>query len=181
MKTFFSLTTIALIWFFLGFDTTAIIPEIPDAKNSIDPYSLKTSLTFEENHGQFRKDIRFVSRSGNLKSIFRFGRPQIQAEDSILSLEVTDAVQVEPVGLDLLEARSHYFLGRDPRKWLTDIPHFDRIRYPSILPGVDMEFYGSGDQLEFDFVLDPGVHPDSISFQFSHKLNWRWIDSYLEA
>ncbi len=41
-------------------------------------------------------------------------------------------------------------------------PHYRRVRYTSIYPGIDLIFYGSNGKLEFDFVLSPGASVSDI-------------------
>jgi hypothetical protein len=54
-------------------------------------------------------------------------------------------------GLEPLAGVSNYFVGRDPARWLTRVPHFARVRYASIYNGVDVDFYGNRRRLEYDF------------------------------
>ena len=69
-------------------------------------------------------------------------------------------------GLDRLPTRANYFIGNDPSKWHTNIPTFARVICESVYPGVDMIYYGSQRQLEYDFVVAPGADPDSIRLRF---------------
>ncbi len=44
---------------------------------------------------------------------------------------------------------------------------YGRVRYESVLPGVDVEYYGTeGRELEYDFVLSPGVEIGSVIAEF---------------
>ena len=65
-------------------------------------------------------------------------------------------------GLDRLPGRSHYFLGNDPERWRRDIPHYAKVKMDSVYPGIDLVFYGTGRQLECDFLLAPGADPSGI-------------------
>ena len=42
------------------------------------------------------------------------------------------------VGLDELPGKSNYFIGNDPKKWRTSIPHFAKVKYQDVYPGVDL-------------------------------------------
>ena len=57
---------------------------------------------------------------------------------------------------------SNYFLGNDPAKWHTNVPHFGTVRIGDAYPGVDLVFYGNPQQLEYDFQVAPGANPDEI-------------------
>ena len=65
-----------------------------------------------------------------------------------------------------LAARSHYLRGRDPRNWRTGVPHYGRVRYTEVYPGIDVEYYGTASAFEFDFIVTPAADPDQIRLQF---------------
>lgn len=60
-----------------------------------------------------------------------------------------------------------YWIGRDPSKWILDLPKYAKVRYHEVWPGVDVVFYGNGHQLEYDFVVAPGADPSAIQLKFS--------------
>ncbi len=69
-------------------------------------------------------------------------------------------------GGDRLPGISNYFIGNDPRKWQTHIPHYAKVRYRDVYPGVDLVYYGNPDQLEYDVVVAPAVDPQSFLMAF---------------
>ncbi|HEX7176663.1 MAG TPA: SBBP repeat-containing protein [Pyrinomonadaceae bacterium] len=69
-------------------------------------------------------------------------------------------------GAEELAGRVNYFNGNDPAKWRTDVPTFGRVRYPEVYPGIDVVYYGNQRQLEYDFVVAPGVDARSIALEF---------------
>ena len=77
---------------------------------------------------------------------------------------------------DLLCTRSNYLIGNDPQKWRTDVPHYGRVQYRNVYPGVDLTFYGNQGQLEYDFIVAPGAHPRAINLSFEGAEEMR-IDS----
>ena len=64
--------------------------------------------------------------------------------------------------LDRLPGSRNYFIGRDPRKWRTDVPTYARVHYRDVYPGIDLVYYGNQHQLEYDFVVAPGTDPGAI-------------------
>lgn len=66
------------------------------------------------------------------------------------------------VGADLRPGISNYFIGNDPAKWRTNIPHFGTVKTAGAYPGIDLVFYGNPQQLEYDFRVAPGADPDVI-------------------
>ncbi|MBK9132692.1 MAG: hypothetical protein IPM20_13810 [Gammaproteobacteria bacterium] len=65
-------------------------------------------------------------------------------------------------GTDLLPGRSHYYPGNDPAAWRVNVPHYARVTYASVYPGIDMAWHGEQGGLEFDFIVAPGADPAPI-------------------
>jgi hypothetical protein len=68
-------------------------------------------------------------------------------------------------GLQELSGKSNYFLGKDPGKWRTNVPTFAKVSYQDIYPGIGLVYYGNSarpDELEYDFVVAPGIDPRAI-------------------
>ena len=63
--------------------------------------------------------------------------------------------------------RTHYLIGSDPSKWVTNVAHYQRVRYRGVYPGIDLVYYGKQQELEYDFVLAPGADPSRIRFALS--------------
>lgn len=70
------------------------------------------------------------------------------------------------MGVELLPGKSSYFFGKDPSKWRTGVSSYAKVRYPNVWPGVDVIYYGNSRQLEYDFVLKPGVDVSKINLNF---------------
>ncbi len=64
------------------------------------------------------------------------------------------------------KARSHYYLGSTPDRWIRDVPHVSDVRYRHIYPGVDVVYRIEHGDLRYDFELEPGVDPSSIRLAF---------------
>lgn len=68
------------------------------------------------------------------------------------------------IGEQELPGKSNYFRGNNPAQWRTGLANFARIRYRRLWPGIDLVFYGNGEHLEHDFVVEPGASPQQIAF-----------------
>jgi len=66
-------------------------------------------------------------------------------------------------GLDELPSKSNYFLGKDPKKWRTNVPNYAKVKHQDVYPGVDLVYYGNQGRLEYDFVVAPGADPKAIT------------------
>jgi hypothetical protein len=69
-------------------------------------------------------------------------------------------------GLEPLPGKVNYFIGRDPKGWLRDIPTYGRVRYQDLYPGVDVVWYGNQGRLEYDLLVQPGADADRIAMRF---------------
>ncbi len=134
-------------------------------------------LSFEPNVGDSNPEVKFLSR-GQGYSLFltahravlqvRTQSPKASAppEFRAVSLEVLDAnPQPQILASDRLPGVSNYLLGSNPAQWLTGVPHFARVHYRGIYPGVDLVYYGRQQQLEYDFVVAPKADPSRIRLQ----------------
>jgi hypothetical protein len=74
-------------------------------------------------------------------------------------------------GLDELEGKVSYFIGSEPENWHTNIPTFGRVQYRGVYEGVDMVYYGNQQQLEYDFVVQPGADYQQIALAFEGANN----------
>jgi hypothetical protein len=59
---------------------------------------------------------------------------------------------------------SNYYRGEQR---LEGIRHYARVRASEVLPGIDMVYYGTESQLEYDFIVSPGADPSSIRVRFA--------------
>jgi hypothetical protein len=55
-----------------------------------------------------------------------------------------------------------YYVGSNPKEWLTKISSYGRIRYHHIYPGIDLVFSRNRGQLAYELRLAPGADPNSI-------------------
>jgi len=76
-------------------------------------------------------------------------------------------------GVEELPGKSNYFLGKDPRKWRTNVPTYGKVKYAGVYPGVDLVYYGNQGQLEYDFIVAPGANPRAValSIEGAKRLN----------
>jgi Beta-propeller repeat len=64
--------------------------------------------------------------------------------------------------LDAQPGKASYFQGNDPKLWAAGLPTYARVRYRNLYPGIDLIFYSSNGQLEYDFVVASGADPGKI-------------------
>lgn len=136
------------------------------------------SLHFERNDGQLDARVKFLARGrdytlfltpaaavlGTTVAPGPGSAPvEVVLEQRLVGAEAAPAL----VGLDLLPGRSHYFIGREPARWQRDIPHYRRVKYVGVYPGIDLIYYGAEGTLEYDFVVAPGADWTAIRLSFA--------------
>jgi hypothetical protein len=131
-------------------------------------------LRFEANQGQMGPAVRYSAHAGgydlfltkNGPSLaFRTAGPVPQSrrvDISLLNSNRAPAIEA----LDRFQTRTDFFRG-NRADWRTNVPSYSRVRYRAVYPGVDVVYYGNQNQLEYDFVLQPGADPNAIRMKFS--------------
>jgi hypothetical protein len=136
----------------------------PDVRRQWEIAYGKLPLHFEANQGQTESAVKFLARGKGYGVFLRpaevmlnVRKPSIaegrrQADKAAAPLATkTAAVRIqfmgsqpapEIVGEQPLPGKSHYLLGNDPSGWRTHIPHYARVRYRSVYPGIDVIYYG---------------------------------------
>ena len=69
-------------------------------------------------------------------------------------------------GAGEMEGKVNYLLGEDPARWRSQVSIFARVKVESLYPGVDVVYYGSHQQLEYDFTIAPRADAGAIAFRF---------------
>lgn len=137
---------------------------------------LHSSTSFEPNEGQGPADARFFARGkGYLLELekqgarFNFTKAECLAagvtSDSGCAVEMKllgSSAEAPISGKDRQTAVYNYLPTGDKRSWHTGIPTFREVDYRDLYPGTDLAFYGSGDQLEYDFHLAENSNPKRI-------------------
>ena len=76
-------------------------------------------------------------------------------------------------GLDELPGKSNYIIGKRAENWHTNIPTYRQVARRDIYRGIDVVYYGTQRQLEYDFVVSPGANPGVIQLDFQGAQNLR--------
>ena len=153
-------------------------------------------LNFEPNRGQTDSRVKFLSHAGHHtlwlasdEAVLAVGRrpgehrsSQGGKEKSIHANESAPAVlRMKFVGANANlrvtgEARQqgtvNYLMGKR-EEWKTKIPVYSRVRYSKLYPGIDLVFYGTNRELEYDMVVSPGADPGQIKLGISGAENMR--------
>lgn len=161
-------------------------------KNRTPQQAYATSaLSFEANIGQTDSRVDFIARGSGYSLFLTSAGPTLRMRSPAKGLDDDLAGQQKGLGLDVnpspggvfgmkllgaqsdpsveglkeLPSKSNYFLGQDAGKWRTNVTQYSRVKYHDVYPGVDLVFYGTQGQLEYDFVVAPGANPGAIRLQ----------------
>jgi hypothetical protein len=133
-------------------------------------------LSFEANAGQHDPAVAFSSR-GAAYDLFLTPTEAVFAlpgqaegprgEASVLRMSLIGANPDPAIaGRDALAGKVNYLRGNDREQWQTGVSTYQKVAYDSVYPGVDLVYYGKGQELEYDFVVAPGADPSPIQLHF---------------
>lgn len=152
----------------------------------------QSPMYFEANQGQTDGRVKFLARGSGYSlfltevgATFALQRPRASAPTGT-PRPATGVLQARPAatplmlrmqllganraaqarGLKLLPSKSNYAVGNDPEQWRTGIPHYAKVEYQHVYPGIDLIYYGNQQELEYDFVVAPGANPNRIKLAF---------------
>lgn len=145
-------------------------------------------MTFEPNVGQFDARVRYAGRGAGMTLLLTSGGFAVEAAD-LSSPTATQRIDVVKVrlgwagqsrrrpkdaaefvwrGAQRLKTVSNYFIGRNPREWRTNVPHFARVIGRLNSDGrVGMTVYGTSKGVEYDLRLAPGADATKLRLRFS--------------
>jgi hypothetical protein len=150
-------------------------------------------LYFEANQGQADANVKFLARGsgyslaltaneailalassgGNGETAKRGKGQEPQPLDpnpqpSMVRMQLVGANTTPAItGLAELPGKTNYFVGKEAAQWRTNIPTYAKVKYEQVYPGIDLVYYGNQQQLEYDFLIQPGADPKAIRLAFA--------------
>ena len=160
-------------------------PQNPILPRHVQPSYGKLSLAFEANQGQTDPQVKFLAHGSGYTIFLTAGQMVLDLRPSAVlsnaakssaapaaSPKTTSAViQINMVGAnpnpkvageDLQAGKVNYFIGKDPKKWQTNVAIYKQVRYKDVYPGIDLVYYGNQSRVEHDFVIAPGADPGQV-------------------
>jgi hypothetical protein len=146
-------------------------------------------LTFEKNQGQFPAEVKWTARSSGYEVVFDDESATIVIPDktalhaastrlpgtpALLHIPYS-AVRMKLAGShpwkDISGAEptggvSNYLNRKDLKRSVNHIPQYGRMKVANVYKGIDLIFYTSGGDLEYDFAVAPGADPRQIQVVF---------------
>ncbi len=133
---------------------------------------VRTPVAFVQNAGQESEPARFAVRGPSGSALFgacgveyAVGSPGQRACVTLEFVAPSPSLRLE--GVDRLRARVNYLVGADKAGWKRNIPSYAGVSYREVWPGVDVVFRGSGGNLKYDILAEPGADVESIALRFA--------------
>ena len=153
------------ILFLLLFILSGISTAAPANRAIPSPNLSRVRVSFVQNFGQSSARYRYFLAPQQISAGFRADGVDFEVLNSsgervLFPLQFGTATALEAD--EPLVGRVNHLLGSDVEQWRRNLPTYGRLRYRSVYPGVDLEFYGNPGELEHDFVVKPGADLSEI-------------------
>jgi len=83
-----------------------------------------------------------------------------------VSMRLNKARTVVGRGIEPLPGLTNYISGNDRSQWRAGVRSFAKVEFPNVYDGVNVVYYGTNRQLEYDFAVKPGANPEVITLGF---------------
>ena len=70
--------------------------------------------------------------------------------------------------LETTRHRVNYYKGKNSSTWQLKIAAAKAVLYRNIYPYIDLKVYGTGKQVEYDWIVKPGGNPEKIGFSYEN-------------
>src|SRR5215469_10476512 len=157
-------------------ESRRLLSGIGSGSTTLDAYA-RNPLSFEPNVGQTAPQVQFLSRGPG------YGL-YLTANEAVLSLQQSTSSTNRPTapavltmqlvgakptaasaGLDKLASTTNY-LGATQATTFSAIPNYGQVEYQDVYSGINLTYYGSQQQLEFNFTVAPHADPNQIAMRF---------------
>ena len=135
----------------------------------------KLPLSFEPNLGQFSPEAKFLAHGDGYSLFLTSNEAVLVLRDSSKGKSAVhahpDVLRMQLVGtnpsatfsaIDELPGKANYFIGHNQADWHTNVPMYRKVAEGGVYPGVDLVYYGTQRQIEYDFIVAPGADVASI-------------------
>ncbi|NLH99465.1 MAG: hypothetical protein GX446_08215, partial [Chthonomonadales bacterium] len=175
--------------------TAAVVLLCATASSSPEPAKSKSSgvasygslpMAFEPNKGQADPSVAFLARGSGYAVLLRPTDATIvltrarsretgsksglwssaKVSTSAFRMTLVGASEVAGTGVERLPGTVNHLIGNDPGKWITGIETFRSARFSQVYAGVDVVYYGTNRNLQYDFIVRPGSSPETIRLAF---------------
>jgi hypothetical protein len=135
-------------------------------------------VRFEQNVGQAPREVKYLSRLADVSLYLTDSemvvvpastapKEGVAQAASAVRIRLSSGRTARLTGETRLSSYSNYFIGNDAGRWMKQVPHYERVEWHDVLPGVDVQFHGANGALEFDLELAPGARRDRLEMELT--------------
>ena len=132
----------------------------------------KLPLQFEANQGQSGKAIRFLAHGPGYSLFLKPAEAVFvcsRKTPTVIKMRLVGSNPAAPMtGEEPLSGRVNYLSGSDPKQWVTNVATYQRVKAAGVYKGIDLVYYGTRSQIEYDFVVKPGSNPSAIKLAMAN-------------
>jgi Beta-propeller repeat len=154
-------------------------PEIPGldltaaarSRMAVSPLG-SSAVCFIENRGQFEEGVEFLARmpSGNIlfsprEIVFQLAAAKETLQNFRMEF-IGAATKPKLEALGQTPASFNYLYGNDPRRWVSGVPAYHKIRYHNLYSGIDLLVLGQNDRIKCEYRIRPGGRVEDIRIRY---------------
>ena len=126
-----------------------------------------SSATFELNAGQWDAEALYRFQAASYDAFLARDRLVLALDGAAVAMVFEGGGALAVTADDLDPYVTNYFLGSDPAGWVPSVPHYGRVTYREVYPGIDLALHAApGGDLKYDFLVRPGASPDQVRLRF---------------
>lgn len=70
------------------------------------------------------------------------------------------------------EGYFNFFIGKDNKKWASNVKLFKEVTIKNIYSGIDMRYYYQNENLRYDYIIHPNANPNQIQVTIDGAINY---------
>ncbi len=150
--------------------TSTIAPDAATEAHLSAAYG-QLPLSFEANKGQTDPRVNFLTQGAGYTAFLTPKSAVMELLEgsggNVLSMKIVGAnPSSHVVGLDKQAGVSNYFFGNGSQQAHTSIANYAEVAYKGVYRGINLVYHGDQQQLEYNFVVQPGASPGAIRLAF---------------
>jgi hypothetical protein len=148
----------------LGLVATSILPAAVNDRDAVRMLGA-APVRFEPAGGP--GGAEFSARGLNFGARLSAREAVVRTPDGAVRLTFQGAnASARLAGEQKLSSVTNIIKGRDRASWRGNVANYGRLAAHDLYPGVDLAWYGTGRQLEYDLIVAPGADPRRIRMRF---------------
>ena len=134
---------------------------------------------FVENKGQWDSRAQFLLQGSSMNmwltkdgvlldqyQLVKGDNGKVSQHGDVVKMSFAGANRTFTHGLTSLPGKFNYFIGRDKRKWATDVQRFAEVKTTELYKGISARYYVHGGMPRYDLIVQPGADPSLVAMKF---------------